>query len=422
MSPPSAQGIAFLGLHHRFGTAFTPNVRRIRWAVTTKNSALLMMLFISERLDDLKLEIDLDSEETEDFFICLLHRIPTLKKLHIESDVSPTDIVEPFSQWIQTCPDLEEVHIPRKWQNSSVVDAFRYLPRLVEFGLQWNDLPDEDDAVKVPIPTEEGYFSSLRRLGWSSNIKQAEEFLRLKKCRLQGLTFDCRGQSSEREVTALLTTIATCCPELDNLCLNLTNIPESVDPDGGDIPLLSEIFRPLLACKTLVKLRIHYPSSCILSISDLEDMGVAWPTMTELFLCPDPDVEANYRGTPISSLAHVVTAFPQLQALGIYIDHLEPPDSAGDLLPERQFGCLRELDVGTSPVPNENPIPVGLYLASLFAVGTRPSIQSGVSDVRANEIIGDSDAWVDAWETAEGLVHLALQTKEAFVRRLEGRR
>lgn len=421
MSPPSPQGIAFLCLHHRFGTAFTPNVRRIRWAASTKNSALLMMPFISERLEDVQLEIDLDSEETDEFFICLLHRTPTQRTVHQIGRLT-WEIVETFSQWIQTCPDLEEVHIHRKWQNSRVVDAFRYLPRLVEFGLEWNDLPDEDEAAKVPIPTEEGYFLSLRRLGWSSNIRQAEEFLRLQKCRLQGLTFDCRGQSSEREVTALLTTIAKCCPELDSLCLNLANIPESVDPDGGDIPLVSEIFRPLLACKTLVKLRIYHPSSCILSISDLEDMGAAWPTMTELFLCPDPDVEANYRGTPVSGLAHVATAFPQLQALGLYLDHLEPPDSAGDLLPERQFECLRELDVGTSPVPKENPIPVGLYLASLSAVGTRPSTQSGVSDVRANEIIGDSDAWVDAWETAEGLIHLALQTKEAFVRRLEGRR
>lgn len=151
-------------------------------------------------------------------------------------------------------------------------------------------------------------------------------------------------------------------------------------------------------------------------------MGAAWPTMTELFLCPDPDVGANYRGTPISSLVHVAAAFPQLRTLGLYIDHLEPPNSAGDLLPECQFGCLRELDVGTSPVPNEDPIPVGLYLASLFAVGTRPSIRAGVSDVRANDVIGDPDAWVEAWETAERLVHLALQTKEAFVRRLSGRR
>lgn len=150
-------------------------------------------------------------------------------------------------------------------------------------------------------------------------------------------------------------------------------------------------------------------------------MGAAWPRITELYLCPDPDVEPTYRGTPISALAHAAAAFPQLRALGLYIDHLEPPESAGDLLPECQFRRLRELDVGTSRVPNEDPIRVGLYLASLFAVGTRPSIRTGPSVVRVDDIYGDADAWIDDWRTAQRLVHLTLQTKEAFVRRLSNR-
>ncbi|KAG9045734.1 hypothetical protein FS837_005756 [Tulasnella sp. UAMH 9824] len=412
---PSAHGIAFLCLHHRFGTTFTPNVRRIQWTVSSKTGALLMMPFISERLEDLQLDLQTWARETEELFLSLVHRTLTLKTLSVKSWNPPSNIADSFCRWIQTCFELEKAHLPRDWHTLAIINAFGCLPKLVEFGLEWTDRTYDDVDVKLPILVKEKDFPGLRRLGWSSNISRAKEFLQLTTLRLQGLTFDCWEQSDERELTEFLATTVQCCPELDSLCLSLGPITEAVDPEGENIPLSWKIFRPLLECRTLVELRIHHPSSCILSISDLEDMGAAWPKITELYLCPDPDIYPKYRGTPISSLAHAAAAFPQLRALGLYIDHLGPPKSAGDLFPECQFRRLRELDVGTSRVPNDDPIPVGLYLASLFAVGTRPSIRTGPSIVRVNDISDeDDDAWADDWRTAQRLAHLTLQTKEAI--------
>lgn len=422
-SSPSAQGIAFLCLHHRFGTTFTPNVQRIQWTVTSENDGLLMMPFISERLEDLQLDIHLPLKETTELFLSMVHRTLTLKTLGVKARHYPSDIADSFSRWIQTCLELEKAHVPRNWDTLAIVDAFGCLPKLVEFGLAWTDQLFDYPDVKLPILTKERDFRALRRLGWSSSIRRSREFLQLTTLRLAGLTFDCREELDERVLTEFLAATVKCCPELDSLCLNLSlaYITAAANPDGGDIPLNWEVFRPLLECRTLVELRIYYPSSYILSTSDLEEMGAAWPRITELYLCPDPDVSPRCRGTAISALAHAAAAFPQLRALGLYIDHLEPPKSAGDLLPECQFRRLRELDVGTSRVPNEDPIRVGLYLASLFAVGTRPSIRTGPSVVRVDYIDGDPDACVDNWKTAERLAHLTLQTKEAVVRRLTNR-
>ncbi|KAG8945171.1 hypothetical protein FRC04_001150 [Tulasnella sp. 424] len=411
-SLPSGQGIAVLCFHHRFGNCLTPNVRRIKWRTTSKQCVKLMMPFISERLEELKLEFD--QWEAEESFLYLAHRTPSLKKLYIASEESPSNLSTSFSRWVQTCVGLEEVQLPRGWHTSTILAAFGSLPNLFEFGMQWTSPPGDPTEVRTRAIIRKGCFLSLRSLGWSSNITQATDLLQQTSGQLQRLTLDCRGELSQGDIEALLITVAECCPQLDRFCLNLTEIQV--------IALLTfNIFRPLLACKTLTELRIHYSLPCIVSNSDFEDMGTAWPAMEELVLCPDPDASGSTRGTAISTLSHLATALPRLRVLGLHFDHLEPPGSAGDLLPETQFRCLRELDVGTSQVPKADPTPVGLYLASLFAVGTRPTIHAGVSEVRSTDRSGHSAACVDGWRQVERSVHLTLGVKEAIVRRFSSR-
>ncbi|KAG8972754.1 hypothetical protein FRC05_009584 [Tulasnella sp. 425] len=325
-SLPSGQGIAVLCFHHRFGNCLTPNVRRIKWRTTSKQCVKLMMPFISERLEELKLEFD--QWEAEESFLYLAHRTPSLKKLYIASEESPSNLSTSFSRWVQTCVGLEEVQLPRGWHTSTILAAFGSLPNLFEFGMQWTSPPGDPTEVRTRAIIRKGCFLSLRSLGWSSNITQATDLLQ--------------------------------------------------------------------------------------QTSDFEDMGTAWPAMEELVLCPDPDASGSTRGTAISTLSHLATALPRLRVLGLHFDHLEPPGSAGDLLPETQFRCLRELDVGTSQVPKADPTPVGLYLASLFAVGTRPTIHAGVSEVRSTDRSGHSAACVDGWRQVERSVHLTLGVKEAI--------
>lgn len=408
---PSGEGIAILCFHHRYGNCLTPNVRRIKWGTTSKRCVTLMMPFISESLEELKLEFDWEAEES---FLYLAHRTPSLKRLHITSEESLSNLSTSFCRWIQTCVGLEEVHIPRGWHTPTTLAAFESLPNLFEFGIQWTSPPGNHVEVGTQAIIREGCFQSLRRLGWSSNITQVTALLQQTSGQLQRLTIDCRGESSRADIETLLTTVAKCCPQLDRFCLNLAEI--------SDIASFTfNIFRSLLACKTLTGLRIHYSAPCIVSDLDFEDIGTAWPAMEELVLCPDPGATlGRTRGTAISTLSHVATVLPELRVLGLHFDHSEPPGSAGDLLPESQFRCLRELDVGTSRAPNADPTPVGLYLASLFAVGTRPSIHAG-SEVRATDHSRRSTTWVDDWRKVERLVHLTLGVKEAFARRLSGR-
>ncbi|KAG8972755.1 hypothetical protein FRC05_009585 [Tulasnella sp. 425] len=348
---PSKAGIAFLCFHHRFGTCFTPNVRKIRWTMNSKKGATLMMPFISAKLEELTMETYGRFGCAKESFPCLVHRTPTLKKLYIDSKELPPDVSASFTRWIRTCDGLEVVHIPPPWHTSTIVAAFASLPNLIEFGHQWTNPPGEDTGGAIALAINGGSFRSLRRLGWSLDIKQAEDLLRRTSCQLQGLTFHCRGQSNQGEVVAFLATAVECCPELDSLCLKLSEIPAALDPDGRKASLDSCIFRPLLACSTLTKLRVHSSSPCIVSTSDLEKMGDAWPKMMELVLCPDPDVipgRREPRGTAISTLPHVAAAFPRLRVLELYFDLSEPPGSAGGLLPESHFRCLEGLNVGTS--------------------------------------------------------------------------
>ncbi|KIO32358.1 hypothetical protein M407DRAFT_18673 [Tulasnella calospora MUT 4182] len=366
---------------------------------------------MSQLLEEFRLELYLESTPTREVFLALANRTPSLKKLSIEATASPSDVSSSLCRWIQTCPGLEKVHIPRRWQISSVVTAFGSLPNLFEFGIEWRTDPAADMELRMEIAIEEGRFRNIRRLGWSSGIEQARDLLQRTPQRLQGLTLDCLGSPSQEKVLMFLATAVVCCPELDSLSLNLTPLA------GLDAALNSEILRPLLACKRLRELRIHYHCPCILSITDIEDMGAAWLDMEELVICPDPS-DQDMLGTPISSLAQVATAFPKIRLLGLYFDPDKPPGSAGDLLPASQFRCLRELDVGSSSVPRSDVASVGLYLASLFAIGTRPSIKAEVSGVRSHHFNGPIDA---EWEEIERLAHLTMEVKDAFLSKLSRR-
>ncbi|KAG8964847.1 hypothetical protein FRC00_000882 [Tulasnella sp. 408] len=404
LSRTSNQGLAFIHLQHPFGSCLTPNVRRLRWNPAREAKIAPMIPFISQQLEELRLDILMASPDIREAFLSLAHRTPNLKKLSIESSSSLSDVSSSFSRWIQTCFSLEKAHIPRRWQISSVIAAFGSLPNLFEFGIKWSNFTEPLMELRMDMTILEGHFRSLRRLGWTSRIDQANKLLQQTSHQLQGLALNCPEPSSQEEVVDLVATALT----------------ESLDPDDWGLavppPFSLETLRPLLACGRLRVLRIHYPSPFNISTMEIEEMGAAWPDMEQLVLCPDPSERRN--GTPISSLPHIATAFPRIRALGLYINPWEPPGSAGDLFPEGQFRSLRELNVGTSSVPSGGTPSVGLYLASLFAVGTRPSIKTGVSLVRRGEFFpetGEGD-----WKEIECLVHLTMAVKEAVLCRVSG--
>ncbi|KAG8915897.1 hypothetical protein FRC00_008438 [Tulasnella sp. 408] len=432
-SHPSKEEIAFMCLHHPYGNCLAPNVRMLRWQLSGETTITRMIPFASQRLEDLRLEIQLDSTEPPDIFLGLAHRTPTLKRLSIKSKEPPHHMSYSLSRWIETCPGLEKVHIPRRWQISDVVIAFGSLPNLLEFGIHWNQSPAEDMVFGNDMEMAEGHFQNLRRLGWYSDIEEATDLLQQASRGFKGLALDCPKGRRRAGVVAFIATAAQCCPDLDSFCLNLTNFVDGMEPyevtnpidfnldediePYEDPELLDlETFRPLLACKGLRELRIHSPGPCILSTSDLEEMGAAWPNMEELVLSPRPKDMVEDQGTPISMLPRVATAFPRIRLLGLYFDQSDPPDSAGDLLPEVQFRCLRELHVGSSRIPGGDSGAVGLYLASLFAVGTRPSIRAKTSIIRGE--LYCNTALFEEWEAIERLVHRAMRVKEAVFRRL----
>ncbi|KAG8997132.1 hypothetical protein FRB90_012572 [Tulasnella sp. 427] len=421
---PSDEDLARLCLRHPFGTSFTPNIRRIDWEITHSESTFIMP-FISESLQEMRIGIkgiqQFDGDRTfSNLFLRLAHRTPRLTKLHIEdndaSATSPDAFVHPLSTWVQTCPKLEEIHIPRHWHTSDVVAVFQSLAHLIEFGFNWTDPATYVLEFGVQAVAEEGQFPSLRRLGWTSEIGQAEDLLkRSSKRGFQGLTFDCSDDLGQEEVMRFLDTIAKTCSSLRQLTLCLDDIMLE------DVRLTLKVFRPLLACRALNELRVHSPYPFILSLSDIEGMGAAWPDMQELALCPDPEMALDGgSGIPITSLSTFAASFPRLQVLGLFIDKEEPPGSAGDLLPEIQFRWLRELDVGLSWVPQNDSLRVGFYLASLFSASPRPSIKAGRSEAHLRSTF-DLDDWTGyEWEEVERIVHLTLDTKEAVVRKLEG--
>lgn len=201
-----------------------------------------------------------------------------------------------------------------------------------------------------------------------------------------------------------------------------TDTDEDTEPDDGteqdEDSQLSElgILRPLLMCKRLRELRLHASGPFILSTSILEEIGAAWPHMEELVLCPDPNNLENPRGTPISRLPQIATAFPRIRLLGLYFDNDDSPASACDLFPEIQFQCLRELNVGASPVPGDDTAAVGLYLASIFAVGTRPTIKAEVSGALCSNFHGY--VLSEEWEAIDRLVHRMMPVKEAVFCRI----
>ncbi|KAG8945169.1 hypothetical protein FRC04_001148 [Tulasnella sp. 424] len=417
---PWEEGVAFLGQHHPFGNCLTPKVRRLHWTTLSGEYTTSIMPFVSHHLKELRLEIHLWQFKARDLFSALIGRTPSLKKLSVKSELGvwPPCVVPSFADWIETCLRLEEVHIPQRWHTRIVLAAFESLPKLFEFGIEWSRVPQDHMGVVVNMEIAEGQFRSLRRLGWTSGIKQATNLLQQTPRQLQGLTLDCWGKFSQAELVAFFTAVAQCCPDLDSLCLNMADFLECSKQGGSQERLSWEIFRPLLACKTLLELSVYCSLPCVLSTWDIEEMGAAWPKLEKLILCPDPDYPWEKGGTPISSLPCFAATLPRLRSLGLFFDRLEPPSLAGDLFPERQLS-LKEFQVGCSEVPGGDPLPVGLYLASLFAVGTRPSIKVGGTDVRDDGYWsgGVDSCVVDSWKTVESLVHLTLGIKEAVATR-----
>ncbi|KAG9045732.1 hypothetical protein FS837_005754 [Tulasnella sp. UAMH 9824] len=434
VSPPSREAIAFICLHHPYGNCLTPNLRMLRWKILGSSTVTRMLPFTSQRLEELVLDIELDSMQSADIFQGLAHRTLPLKRLSIISTDPPQDMSDSLTSWIETCTGLEKAHIPRRWQISNIVTAFGSLPNLLEFGIHWNRSPAEHMWFGKDMEIIEGHFQNLQRLGWYSDIKEATDLLQQASRGFKGLALDCPERPSRAEVVAFIATAAQRCPDLDSFCLNLTNFVDGTEPyedtnslrsrdldddtNPYEYPMLLDLgtFRPLLACKGLRELRIHSPGPCILSTLDLEEMGAAWPNMEELVLSPRPQDMVEEQGTPISMLPCVATAFPRIRLLGVYFDQSEPPDQAGDLLPEVQFRCLRELNVGSSRIPSDDAAAVGLYLASLFAVGTRPSIRVKTSVIHGHW--GHDTSLSVEWEAVERLVHRAMRVKEAVLRRL----
>ncbi|KAG9036749.1 hypothetical protein FRB95_008080 [Tulasnella sp. JGI-2019a] len=333
-----------------------PNLTSITWDASTTQSLTHILPFISPTV----VYLGLSCRTPRDGPCAKLLRSLSLRNLSLSTFLllvtfPGEEYLETLVSFLAGQKQLIRVGLPFFSATREVVGALATLPSLKRY-TGWGK------KRSYQIPLEEGMqfdwgpqsFGSLEELGfYTPALTQASEILARRGGQsLRTLYLACLSWPSCNKLRHLSTTLVTSHSRL--MVLRLSLFSEAGPPN----PLYRVDFdtiRPLLQCTALSTLLVWHNRPLAYTEEDVTEMGLAWPQMTSLELCPDPtsDVEST-SGQPLRIVGTICRAFPKLENLAVYVneagltpDVLEPGIA---LAPSR----LKKLNLGTSPRPRPN--------------------------------------------------------------------
>ncbi|KIO32081.1 hypothetical protein M407DRAFT_18898 [Tulasnella calospora MUT 4182] len=261
-------------------------------------------------------------------FRALVSRTGMSDHFHLSTDCLIVEFEEAVAKLFESTPLLTEAEPPQCYQTENTVGTLEGLKTY---------------AVWRPSSTvrrEPGSLPTLLRL--VPGLNQPRHRRKFNAVTLQtspqlsriNLT-SYRAPTSE-EVLNLATALASTCPALDVVWLNIV----SEDDTTTTKPLAFEVFRPLLEC------------------NQVTERG--WPELKVLLLTREPkqssDNLASEYGLDISILAHMAQKLRNLTNLGLFLDVERLTDFEGNLEPphnsqNRSYGMLCARQYPYRPFP-----------------------------------------------------------------------
>ncbi|KAG8970222.1 hypothetical protein FRC03_010412 [Tulasnella sp. 419] len=349
--------------------AFLPNLQHCEWTFWDSTCRTAIDLMVSPSVTQLQLNMEVveDPCEVSEILTSLHGRVPDLRmlSLSLEPSIGVEDVEQPLATLLSTVPRLEQLYIPHFFHSEKIVATLRSLSRLevldcsgtAEYKSIRNDrgcqLGFEDDS-----------FRSLQLLSCNTSLKKAShQFLsRFAPNNLSSIYIKPKLPTLSSDLQDFLSALVSSNPNLIDVNLNLysdSTVPP-VEIEFKDLQSLLQL--------PLKQLAISHDKVLSYSAEDVVVMGCAWPNMQGLYLTEEPLVS---RFSPshedLTMLSLFAEHFPQLEDLGVFLHIGDNLNMQRIPRPHCRFRQLKELHVGTSPLPEAHQIDVAFYLASIMA-------------------------------------------------------
>ncbi|KAG8870411.1 hypothetical protein FRB97_009800 [Tulasnella sp. 331] len=292
---------------------------------------------------------------------------------------------------------LVQVGLPPYSATRQVVRALGRLPSLEEYFATFFDENQSVMDFGKEFDWELDTFPVLKRVTLYTSLTDATSLMaRPHQPRLNRFTLSSRETFLENNVYDFCSTFSRNQSSITRLNLLIYPVSQSELTTGS--PMSFSLFSPLLQCRGLKELRLESHLVLAYDGQDIGRMASAWPDMSTLSLCPDPDFHVDLdSGQPLRTVSVFTRNFAYLRELGLYINTLDI-----DTPPDALHAELAVLDLGTSIAPDDGSMSsVSEYLAKMIEPLGNLKAGRSVSHIRflLLDITDEYNTRVARWET-----------------------
>ncbi|KAG8914853.1 hypothetical protein FRC00_010339 [Tulasnella sp. 408] len=372
----------------------------------------------------MELVVDLDSfnmarEDPETLEIQQAFGTLQKRKLRLKTFLFSASVIGESSEaalalWLKDMDRLEEIVLPPYYITARILNSIKTLPQLqIIRQIIDSKYQDSDTGMLGTLPS--GSFPSLVELTFTATPTAARHLLFNSTTSFTSLTtlhLHATKDIKADQVLAFTQQLAAHCPTITSIELALFLGPAFRDQGASVLPI--GILESLYPCKHLNDLKINHPLPLKLNGADVENMAHAWPQISHLCLCSDPNFSfpvTEQMGNSLSILSVFALHLPYLITLGLYFNGEDRVTFGGYLYPRCQFTQLRSLIVGLSPDPKTHTRDLGFYLASLCSEPV--SVSWGIRGWMPKRMPPDAAECEKAWRDVKEVMAFAMRVKLA---------
>ncbi|KAG8843061.1 hypothetical protein FRB96_004378 [Tulasnella sp. 330] len=381
-------------LHRPLVHPLLPSIQALTWTASCDNTVIHLLPLACESLKTLHLQIKdgCSAESVATTLKGLDDRGVRLEDLRIEAWFDVDEIEVTLASFLCDQLELKVVGLPQYYGTKELIAVLGSLPKL-EALLTTNSLREKMGGMNWQLG--EGSLKTLLSFGFNAPLTTAKEILRSNSfSHLSHLSVTPPSQGAiDSSLRAFFSSLPLSCPGLRFIRLDLCQYPSK---NNG---FTSSGFRPLFHLRSLEVLEFDDRAPVIGIDQELvEDMARFWPSLRRLRITPEPsDAVPDGIGNSLSILRafahHFDPASRCLESIGLYFKVESKPllDTRGINV----FPSLREFDVGTSGIKQDDVFSVVTFLGGLCCPGL--TIRAGR---RSRELNYYEKQAVSIWEQA----------------------
>lgn len=358
----------------RSPSKFLPNLQRLQLNPSTLDRAGILLHPTITSLHIVWLQSD--SHFVSPLLSSLHTTTPRLEELFLNdggSRAPDVSVERILAAAVQKLPSLNLLYLPTWWPTSAIFRAAATCPRLSELYVSWApfntgevDISNFEHLFSTSLPP--GGFPSLSVFDAPMPFPRAVRIISQQGCFdiISRLAIESPHIEGRREYGALLDTLSNCCPNLEDLSLDVGHLQRQTT-EGVTFNELS----PIMRFKGLEALNLQHTMPFQLVAEEVVTMVRALPKLTYITLNSSPDFESATT-LNVSVLASLYKLRPNIDMLGLYLDasaeRIPPPASDDEYVPAslRPVGSPDSVEVNLSVSYLTAPIPLAMYLSRVL--------------------------------------------------------